>query len=102
MEVIYLDSEFRCSRSDPGGTTQVTTDFFAGKCDKYVEGFRYVPEGETWVRPDGQQFRGLMIAPWEDLAILRAYQEQYEAMALDAETIEKAEAYDILTEGVTE
>lgn len=80
METIYLDSEFRCSRAG-AGELQIETDVFSGKCDKYVEGFRYVPEGHSWTREDGQIFSGLMIAPWKDLAVLQAYQEQYETMA---------------------
>ena len=40
--------------------------FFDGKCAEFVEGYRYVPSGETWTRKDGQTFKGEMIAPCRD------------------------------------
>ena len=101
MKTIYLESNFRCHATPGEGRVEIETDFFDGKCDAYIEGYRLVPEGSVWTRSDGKVFRGLMIAPWKDYAILQAYQEQYEAMSLDAETHEKAKAYDVMT-GVTE
>ena len=101
MKTIYIDADYICHVSDTGDLTAVETDFFDGKCDAFVEGYRLVPEGSAWTRSDGKVFRGLMIAPWKDYRILQAYQEQYEAMSLDAETHEKAKAYDVMT-GVTE
>ena len=44
----------------------VETDVFDGKCAAYIEGYRYVPEGEVWTRSDGAEFHGLMIAPAKD------------------------------------
>lgn len=40
--------------------------FFDGKCAAFVEGYRFVPSGETWTRKDGQTFKGEMIAPCRD------------------------------------
>lgn len=60
---IYLDSDFICHLADDGTRTAVETDVFDGKADAYIEGYRYVPEGETWTRADGVQFQGIMIAP---------------------------------------
>ena len=60
---IYLDSDFRCHLENDGTMTAVETDVFDGKEKAYIEGYRYVPEGETWTRADGVQFHGLMIAP---------------------------------------
>lgn len=101
MKTIYLDAEYKCHTADRGGLTAVETDFFDGKCDRFVEGYRMIPEGVVWIREDGRKFTGEMITPWKDIRILQAYQEQYAAMAIDAETIEKAAAYDILTGGVS-
>ena len=88
MRTIYLDSEFKCHITDDGTMTSVQTDFFDGKCDSFIEGYRFVPEGMTWTREDGTVFCGNMVAPWRDHAILCAYQQQYEAM-----TAELAAAY---------
>lgn len=63
---IYLDSDFRCHLTDDGTMKAVETDVFDGREKAYIEGYRYVPEGETWTRADGVQFRGLMVAPAKD------------------------------------
>lgn len=76
---IYIDSEFKCHTSNPDGTfREVETDFFEGKCDTFIEGYRFVPAGETWVRSDGKVFRGEMIAPWRPYSELDAAQREHE------------------------
>ena len=60
---IYLDSNYICHLTNDGTMSEVETNVFDGKADAYIEGYRYVPEGEVWTRPDGVQFHGLMIAP---------------------------------------
>ena len=98
MRTIYIDSEFKCHISDDGTMTEVQTDRFNGKCDAYIEGYRFVPAGECWVRSDGVVFYGEMIAPWKDYRELDAAQRQYEHEKLaDAEN-----ALAILLGGVTE
>lgn len=75
----YIDSEFKCHTANPDGTFQeVETGFFEGKCVALIEGYRYVPQGESWTRSDGQVFTGEMIAPWKDYAQLDAAQREYE------------------------
>ena len=78
MRTIYLDSEFKCHVADGGDMAAVETAVFDGKCDAYMEGYRFVPEGAVWTREDGQVFRGEMIAPWKDYSELAAAQRQYE------------------------
>lgn len=77
---IYIDSDYKCHISDDGTRTSVETDFFEGKCPAYIEGYRFVPAGETWVREDGEEFSGEMVAPckpWDELdAAQRAYERQ--------------------------
>lgn len=63
---IYLDSNYICHLANDGTMTEVETDAFSGKADAFIEGYRYIPEGETWTRADGVQFKGLMIAPAKD------------------------------------
>ena len=75
---IYIDSNFKCHLADTGGLTTVETDFFVGKCDAYIEGYRFVPAGQTWTREDGVEFAGEMIAPWQPWEELDAVQREYE------------------------
>lgn len=76
---VYIDSDYRCHASNPDGScTAVETAFFDGKCDTFVEGYRFVPSGESWTRPDGTVFHGEMIAPWRDYTGLDAAQREYE------------------------
>lgn len=78
MKTIYLDSDFRCHVADDGTMKAVETSYFDSKCDAYIEGYRFVPTGESWTREDGVVFAGEMIAPWKPYIELAAMQEQYE------------------------
>ena len=82
MRTIYIDSEFKCHVADDGTMRAVETDFFDGKCDTFIEGYRFVPNGESWARSDGAEFYGEMIAPWQDYAELDAAQREYERQLL--------------------
>lgn len=72
---IYIDNDYKCHISPADGLTAVETDAFDGKCRQYIEGYRFVPAGQTWTREDGQVFTGEMIAPCRDYAILSESQE---------------------------
>lgn len=72
---IYIDNDYKCHTSSGEGLTAVETDAFDGKCRQYIEGYRFVPAGQTWTREDGQVFTGEMIAPWQDYEILSEFQE---------------------------
>lgn len=86
MRTIYIDSEYKCHITDDGTMTAVETDAFDGKCDTYIEGYRFVPSGESWTRSDGTVFHGVMIFPWKYYAELDAAQREYERQLLaDAE-----------------
>lgn len=76
--MIYIDNDYKCHVTDDGTMTSVETNFFDGKCDAYIEGYRFVPAGESWTRPDGAVFHGEMIAPWRDWLELDAAQRGYE------------------------
>ena len=75
---IYIDNDYKCHRSPGDGLTAVETDAFDGKCRQYIEGYRFVPAGQSWTREDGQVFTGEMVAPWRDYAILAELQAIYE------------------------
>ena len=91
METIYVDGDYKCHAADDGTMTPVETDFFNGKCDTYIEGYRFVPYGCTWTRSDGEVFHGEMIAPWKPWHELDNVQRQYEREQLEAARIENEE-----------
>ncbi len=75
---IYIDADFKCHTADSGGLRAFDVPALDGKCSAFVEGYRYVPAGETWTRADGAVFAGEMISPWKDYSILAAAQAAYE------------------------
>lgn len=87
MRTIYLDSDFKCHVHNNSSMVEIdAVDFFDGKCDEFIEGYRFIPAGESWTREDGRVFRGEMISPWRPYSELDAAQRQYEQERLaDAE-----------------
>lgn len=75
---IYIDKDCKCHTSNDGAMTAIETDFFFGKCNEFIEGYRFVPSGESWIHFDGTVFSGEMIAPWKPYSELAAAQAQYE------------------------
>ena len=73
---IYIDNDYKCYVSAAEGRRAVETDFFDGKCPELIESYRFVPEGETWTREDGEVFTN-MAAPWKDLSEAYAAQTAY-------------------------
>lgn len=88
--IIYIDADCRCHSSPAEGLREFDVPDFDGKCAAFIDGYRYVPEGETWTRSDGVEFIGEMITPAVDSRILEAYQAQYEAMLPEIEIREQA------------
>ena len=99
MKTIFIDSDFKCHPTDDGTMSAIKTDFFDGKCDSFIEGYRFVSSGETWTREDGKVFRGEMVAPWKDYRELIGAQEQYEKDLSDRADLEAAYNY-LLTGGI--
>lgn len=99
MRTIYIDSEFQCHVIDDGTMTAVETDFFDGKCDAFIEGYRFIPEGESWTREDGEDFVGEMASPWKDYAELDSAQREYERQLL-SESVPLSELEAAYMEGV--
>lgn len=75
---IYIDSDYKCHVADDGTMREFTVPFFAGKCQTFIEGYRYLPAGETWERADGELFTGEMLSPWQDYFGLYLAQLMYE------------------------
>ena len=90
---IYIDSDYKCYVSAADGRRAIETNAFNGKCPEWIESYRFVPEGETWTREDGEEFRGEMVAPWRDLGeaytaqtvYLERQNAQYEAALSEIE-----------------
>lgn len=80
---IYIDNECHCHTTNPDNTfREIETDFFDGKCDAFIEGYIFIPEGESRTRSDGVVFHGEMIAPWKDYDELDNAQREYEKALL--------------------
>ena len=71
---IYIDSDYKCYVSAAEGRRAIETNEFDGKCPEWIESYRFVPAGETWMRGDGEVFKGEMVTPWKDLS--EAYMAQ--------------------------
>lgn len=95
---IYIDTDYKCHTAPGTGLTAVETTAFDGKCGAYIEGYRFVPNGSTWVRPDGVIFQGEMMAPWKPWEELDAAQREDEREQYAAVTEQNAEYEDALSE----
>lgn len=62
--LLYIDEEFKCHQTNEAGFIPVEISFFDGKSKSFIEGYRYIPAGESWTREDGQVFTGEMVTPW--------------------------------------
>lgn len=91
--LVYIDNEYKCHLSDDGTRRAFDVPFFDGKCPEWIESYRFVPEGDTWVKENGEMFRGEMVSPWKDLgeayaaqtAYVAAQNAQYEAALAEIE-----------------
>lgn len=95
---IYIDTDYKCHTTTADGLTAVETNYFDGKCPAYIEGYRFVPSGSTWVRSDGAIFQGEMVAPWKPWDELDAAQREYEREQYAAVTAQNAEYEAALSE----
>lgn len=91
---IYIDDDFKCHTTSGDGLTAVETDFFDGKAPGYIEGYRFVPEGMSWVREDGTVFAGEMVSPWMPWAELDAAQRAYEREQYNSLLTQLSEVYE--------
>ncbi len=81
--VVYIDDENRCHTTNPDGTfREIETTFFDGKCQTFIEGYIFIPSGESWTRDDGFVFRGEMASPWKDYWELDDAQREYERLMI--------------------
>lgn len=95
---IYIDSDYKCHITTADGLTAVETDVFDGMCAAYIEGYRFVPAGASWTRPDGVIFQGEMVSPWKPWRELDSAQRAYEQEQLESLTAQNAEYEAALSE----
>ena len=80
---IYIDSECKCHTTNPDNMfREFEVDFFDGKCTAFIEGYRYCPAGESYIRDDGEVFHGECITPWKPHSELETAQREYERQLL--------------------
>ena len=80
---VYIDFECKCHTTNKEGVyREFDVPFFDGKCDSFINGYRYCPEGENYTREDGEVFYGECIVPWKPYSELDAAQRQYELAQL--------------------
>lgn len=87
--IICIDKDYKCHIANDGTMRSVDTPFFNGKCAEFIEGYRFVPAGETWVRADGVEFSGEMVSPWKPYDELEKAQAAWEHEQLAAVTAER-------------
>lgn len=101
---IYIDSDYKCHTKPGEGLTEVKTNFFDDcMIPEYIEGYRFVPKGKTWVREDGVEFTGEMVTPWQDwqeLDKLQAAHEREQYRPLTAQNTELLDAMAAMVEDV--
>ena len=93
---IYIDTDYKCHTAPVDGLTAVETTAFDGKCAAYIEGYRFVPDGASWTRSDGEVFQGEMVAPWKPWDELDAAQREYEREQYQELTAQNAELVDAM------
>ena len=79
---IYIDAEYKCHVESDGTMREFDVAFFDGKCPEFIEGYRYIPAGETWTREDGTECSGT--SPWKDDVALWNAQREHEIAQLKA------------------
>ena len=75
---IYLDSDYCCHLEDGDDRQAIETDAFDGMGSVFIECYRLIPEGESWVNPDGVAIHGFALFPAIHSSRFELAQKQYE------------------------
>ena len=102
MRTIYIDADYKCHTANAEDRRAVETNDFDGKCSAYIDGYRFVPAGETWVREDGVEFTGDMIAPWKPWEELDAAQREFERQQFEEANAQNAQLLETMAAMVEE
>lgn len=95
---IYIDKDFRCFAEPGEGLEAVQTDFFDGKAPGYIDGYRFIPAGNSWTGEDGTVYRGEAAFPVTDWEALDKIQRVYERTHFQELTTQNAEYEAALSE----
>lgn len=100
--LVFIGKDYKCHTAPADGLEAVETGLFDGKAPGYIEGYRFVPEGKSWIREDGVEFAGEMISPWKPWGELDSIQRAYEAEQIAALTSQNHELVNTIAEMVEE
>lgn len=75
---VYIDSDYKCHTQYSNGLIEVETSFFDGKCDTYIEGYRFIPNGYSWTDIHGIIYNGEIAFPFKKYFELEYAQREYE------------------------
>lgn len=89
---VYIDKDFMCHTEPSVDREEYEIPFFDGKCRKFIESHRFVPENRVWKRNDGKVFEGEMLTYGRDSREADLAQAEYEKQLL----AEYAEALAVL------
>ena len=95
---IYIDNDFRCFAEPGEGMEAVQTDFFDGKAPGYIDGYRFIPAGNSWTGEDGTVYLGEAAFPVTDWEALDKIQREYEREQIPALTAQNDEYEAALSE----
>ena len=76
--MVFIDSDFCCYVTNNGTMSEIHTDFFDGKCQAFIEGYRFIPHGSSWTDENGVSFKGETVFPWKPYDELDQAQREYE------------------------
>lgn len=93
---IYINAEFKCHTGPGEGLREIDTPFFDNCDPAYIEGYRFVPAGESWTKEDGEVFQGEMICPWKPWEELDKFQREYERAHFQELTAQNTELLDAM------
>lgn len=75
--IIYIDDNFKCYPSYQENLIKVDVPFFDGKCEDFISGYYYIPEGKE-KEYNGKILKGSLAFPWKPYDELDIIQRNYE------------------------
>ena len=81
---IYIDADYRAYTEPEDGRAAVETSVFDSMPAPVIECHRYIPEGKTWISPEGLEIHGEFIQMCVSAPELDAAQRAYERQQLAA------------------
>ena len=99
---IYIDEKYKCHVSPGEGLTEIETDCFDGKCDTYIKGYCYIPEGHTLLLDSGNVCRGSAFFPWKQWTELDDAQRDYERQQMEEANAQNAQLLETMAAMVEE